>query len=373
MTRSISKQKQDWLESYESKHGQELPGNYVGPSSARPRAKAAWALLGGTLLVLLIFPLVTTNNYLLHVAVQIFFFAYLGQAWNIMCGYTGQLSFGHAAFFGIGAYTSTLLLLKLGVSPWLGMFAGAALAAVLGLAIGAVSFKYGARGVFFAFITMAIGEIMKLVTLYFKDLTNGAEGLLIPFARENLAMFSVAMEHKYIFYYIMLAMLAACTAIAYAIKKRRFGYYLLALRENEDAADMIGVNIFRYKLSAIAISAFLTAFAGTFYAHYYQQFEPEDVFGIGMSFNIIFPVIIGGGEYLLGPILGSAILTAFEEVSRGIMPATMHGFHRILYGVVIILVIIYLPNGLMELFTRLKNRIRRRPSSQVRWKATWHS
>ncbi|MCC6205264.1 MAG: branched-chain amino acid ABC transporter permease, partial [Hyphomicrobiales bacterium] len=134
-----------------------------------------------------------------------------------------------------------------------------------------------------------------------------------------------------------------------------------ALRENEDAAEMIGVDVFRYKLIAVAVSAFLTALAGTFYAHYYQHFEPPDVFGIPVSFNMIFPVIVGGGNSVFGPIVGSVVLTFFEEASRAIMPENMHGFHRILYGVIIILVVIYLPHGLMELFDRLRARLRRKP------------
>jgi branched-chain amino acid transport system permease protein len=353
----------------------------VTPASTADRRTAAirgdtrnpsprtYALAAVALAALGSVPLLTTNNYILHIGVQMFFWGYLGQAWNIMCGYTGQLSFGHAAFFGIGTYTSTLLLLRLGVSPWLGMFIGAGLAALLGLAIGSVSFKYGARGVFFAFITMAIGEIMKLLALYWSSLTNGAEGLLIPFTGQNLAMFSISMEKKYLFYDIMLAMLAAVTYIAYRIKKARFGYYLLALRENEDAAEMIGVDVFRYKVAAVGVSAFLTAFAGTFYAHYYQHFEPEDIFGVVTSFTLIYPVIIGGGDYLLGPILGAVILTLFEEISRAVMPQTMHGFHRILYGVVIVLVIVYLPNGLMELVTRAKTRWRRRSFHAAQGKA----
>lgn len=346
----------------------------MGERTSRHPSRSTYAMLGGALAVLAAVPMVTTNNYVLHVFVQIFFFGYLGLAWNIMCGYTGQLSFGHAAFFGLGTYTSTLLLLNLGVSPWIGMFAGGILAAALGVAIGGVSFKYGARGVFFSFITMAIGEIMKLVTLYWKSLTNGAEGLLIPFSAQNLAMFSIAMENKYLFYYIVLAMLAACTWIAYRLKRARFGYYLLALRENEDAAEMIGVDVFRYKVAAVTVSAFLTAFAGTFYAHYYQHFEPEDIFGVVTSFTIMYPVIIGGGDYLFGPILGSAVLAVFEEGSRALMPQTMHGFHRILYGVVIILVIVYLPNGLMELVTRLKNRVLRGAHRRRQRKtATWES
>jgi branched-chain amino acid transport system permease protein len=328
----------------------------VAPVRSRP----PYALAGAALLVLLALPLLTDNNYVIHIAVQMLLFGYLGQSWNLMCGFTGQLSFGHAAFFGLGAYTSTLLLLKLGVTPWVGMFAGAALAALLGLGIGAVSFKYGARGVFFAFITLAIGEIMKLLTLYWKSLTNGAEGVLIPFSGQNLAMYSISRENKVLFYYIILAMLVGCTLLVRQIKRMRFGYYLLALRENEDAAEMIGVDVFRSKLTAIALSAFLTAFAGTFYAQYYQHFEPEDVFGAAVSFNMIYPVIIGGGDYVLGPILGAIILTLFEEVSRAVMPQTMHGFHRILYGVVIILVIIYLPHGLMEPISRLARRLRGR-------------
>ncbi len=327
---------------------------------SRQPSPSAYVVGGIVLAILLAFPLITKNNYVIHIAVQMFFFGYLGQSWNLMCGYTGQLSFGHAAFFGLGAYTSTLLLLRLGVTPWIGMLAGALLAALLGLGIGAVSFKYGARGVFFAFITMALGEIMRLLALYWDRLTNGAEGLLIPLAGQNLAMLSVTRENRFIYYYIMLAMLAGCTLLAYKIRKIRFGYYLLALRENEDAAEMIGVDVFRYKLSAVAVSAFLTALAGTFYAHYYQHFEPQDVFGIPVSFNMIFPVVIGGGDYMLGPILGSIILTLFEEGSRAIMPQMMHGFHRILYGVIIVLVIIYLPNGLMELFSRRTARGRRK-------------
>jgi branched-chain amino acid transport system permease protein len=315
---------------------------------------------GIALVILLALPLITKNQYVLHIAVQIFLLAYLGQSWNIMCGYTGQLSFGHAAFFGLGAYTSTLLLLNFGLSPWIGMLAGGLLAALLGLGIGALSFKYGARGVYFAFITMAVAEIMRLLALSWSRLTNGAEGLLIPIAEQNLAMLSITRENRFIYYYIILAMLAGCTLLTYKIRKMRFGYYLFALRENEDAAEMIGVNVFRYKLIAVSVSAFLTALAGTFYAQYYHHFEAQDVFGIPMSFNMIFPVIIGGGNYTLGPILGSIILTLFEEVSRAIMPQTMHGFHRILYGVIVVLVIVYLPNGLMELFYRWKARLQRK-------------
>ena len=149
-------------------------------------------------------------------------------------------------------------------------------------------------------------------------------------------------------------MMVICTYIAYKIKKTRFGYSLLALRENEDAAEMLGIDVYRHKIISIGLSAFLTAFAGTFYAQYYQHFEPEDIFAVTMSFNIFYPVVIGGGAYLLGPLLGSVILTSFEEISRLVIPEMMHGFHRILYGVVIILVIIYIPDGLASIFSKVK-------------------
>jgi branched-chain amino acid transport system permease protein len=323
------------------------------------------AIVGALLVITAAIPLTTKNNYILHVLIQVLFFGYLGQSWNIMCGYTGQLSFGHAAFFGIGTYTSTLLLLRLGVTPWLGMFVGAFLAALLGLAVGAVSFKYGAKGVFFAFITLATAEIVKLVALLWGSLTNGAEGLLIPFREQNIFMYSIAMENRWLFYYIIFGKLIICIYIAHRIRKMRLGYYLRALRQSEDAAEMIGLNVYRYKLLAVAISAFLTAFAGTFYAHYYQHFEPEDIFGIPVSFNILFPVIIGGGGYLFGPLLGSGILTLFEEVSRAIMPEMMHGFHRILYGVLIIVVILYLPEGLMSIFSKLKSKLEKKKNFKV--------
>jgi branched-chain amino acid transport system permease protein len=248
-------------------------------------------------------------------------------------------------------------LLKLGLSPWLGMFVGAFLSGLLGLGMGAISFKYGAKGVFFAFITMALGETMKLITLLWRSLTNGAEGVLIPFVKQNLFMYSIPMQNRYISYYIILLMLIICTYIAYRIKKMRLGYYFMALRENEDAAEMIGVNVYKYKLIAVTISASLTAFAGTFYAQYYQHFEPDAVFGIVLSFEIIFPVIIGGGAYLFGPILGSAVLIFFEEASRVIMPETMYGFDRIVYGFAIVLVLMYLPNGMMTIFPYLRRKL----------------
>jgi branched-chain amino acid transport system permease protein len=152
-------------------------------------------------------------------------------------------------------------------------------------------------------------------------------------------------------------MLIAGTFLAYKVKKIRLGYYLAAIRENEDAAEMLGIDGPKYKLIAIAISAFLTALGGTLYAQYYQHFEPEEVFGVFRSFEVIFPVIVGGGGSIFGPPLGAFVLQFFEEVTRAVVPPLMHGFHRILYGALLIVMIIYLPGGLVSLFENLKDRI----------------
>jgi branched-chain amino acid transport system permease protein len=316
-----------------------------------------YGAIGGLILVTLLAIPLLGNNYINYVVIQMLFLAYLGQAWNIMCGYTGQLSFGHAAFFGVGAYTSSILYIKLGLSPWVGMLLGACLAFIVGIGIGSVSFRYGLRGVFFAFVTLTSTEILRLLTLYWGSLTNGAEGILLPWKGHNPLMFMFEAQRKYLYYYTILVMLLGCTLIARFLKKGRLGYYLAAIRENEDAAEMLGVNGPKYKLIAIGISAFLTALGGTFYAQYYQHFEPNEVFGPLRSFEIIFPVILGGGGNIMGPPIGAFVLQFFEEVTRAVMPSHLHGFHRMLYGALIVFMIIYLPTGLVGLAQNWRDRM----------------
>ncbi len=319
--------------------------------------KSYYILLGGLVLFILIGMPVVGNNYVIHVLIEMLFLAYLGQSWNIMCGYTGQLSFGHAAFFGIGAYTSSILYIKLGLTPWVGIFLGGALAFLAGIGTGSVSFRYGLKGVFFAFITLTAGEIFRLIALFWDGLTNGAEGILIPWKGHNPMMFMFEAQKKYLYYYTILAMLLGCTLLAWKIKKSRLGYYLAAIRENEDAAEMLGIDGHKNKLIAVGISAFLTALGGTFYAQYYQHFEPEEVFGAMRSFEIIFPVILGGGGNIMGPPIGAFILQLFEEITRTVIPPQLHGFHRMLYGVLIVVMIMYLPTGLISIIENWKDRI----------------
>lgn len=335
--------------------GRMITTNPGGP--ARASLNFCYVVLGACILaILLVIPLFK-NNYITYVVTQMLLFAYLGLAWNIMCGYTGQLSFGHATFFGIGAYASTLLYVKLGLTPWIGMFLGGCLAFGVGAGLGYVSFRYGIRGVFFALITLTTSEMFRLLALFWQSLTNGAEGILLPWKGHSLLMFSFETHKKYLYYYTILGMVILCTAIAAWIKRIRFGYYLAAIRENEDAAETLGINGPAYKIIAIGISAFLTAMGGTFYAQYYQHFEPDEVFGPMRSFEIIFPVILGGGGNVMGPGIGAVVLQFFEEMTRSYMPSTLHGFDRMLYGILIVVMIMYLPTGIVSLIEAWRDRM----------------
>ena len=335
-------------------------GVMITPRIAGPEGPSinVYYMVGGAFLfaILLVIPLFK-NNYITYVVTQMLLFAYLGLAWNIMCGYTGQLSFGHATFFGIGAYASSLLYLKLGLTPWIGMLLGGCLAFGVGAGLGYVSFRYGLRGVFFALITLTTSEMFRLLTLFWNSLTNGAEGILLPWKGHNLLMFSFETHKKYLYYYTILGMMIVCLVIAYWIKRIRFGYYLAAIRENEDAAETLGINGPMYKIVAIGISAFLTAMGGTFYAQYYQHFEPDDVFGPMRSFEIIFPVILGGGGNVMGPGIGAVVLQFFEEMTRAFMPSTLHGFDRMLYGILIVVMIMYLPTGIVTFIEKWRDRL----------------
>lgn len=237
------------------------------------------------------------------------------------------------------------------------MFIGGCLALIVGAGIGKISFRYGLKGVYFAFVTLASAEIFSLLALLWKSLTGGAEGILIPISKHNPLMFLFDINKRYLYYYVILAMSLGCTLIAYWIKKRRLGYYLAAIRDNEDAAEILGIDSQKYKVVAISISAFLTALGGTFYIQYYQHIEPENAFGVFRSFEMIYPVIIGGGGSILGAPLGAFVLQFFEEVTRAMMPPLILGVHRMIYGVLVVIMIIYLPGGLVGLIESYKDRL----------------
>ena len=282
-------------------------------------------------------------KYGLEVLISILFFGYLGACWNILGGYGGQFSFGHAAFFGIGAYTSTLLFLQLGVTPWLGMVAGGTLAAAFGLFAGYLSFRYGLRGPYFSLVTLAFAEMLRVVAVNWKAVGSSL-GLVVP-SRGSAPMQFLFVD-KLPYYYVILAMVLGVLLICRAIERSRMGYALAAIRENEDAAEAAGVDALGMKLRAMALSSFLTALGGTFYAQYFAYIDPTITFGPAVSIQGLLQAIVGGAGTVLGPLLGSFVLTPISELSRAAIRGRA-GVDVMVYGLVLILVISFLPNGLM--------------------------
>jgi branched-chain amino acid transport system permease protein len=268
-------------------------------------------------------------KYALEVLISILFFGYLGACWNILGGYGGQFSFGHAAFFGIGAYTSTLLFLQLGLTPWLGMIAGGTLAAGFGLFAGYLSFRYGLRGPYFSLVTLAFAEMLRVVAVNWKAVGSSL-GLVVP--NRGSAPMQFLFADKLPYYYVILAMVLGVLLICRTIERSRMGYALAAIREN--------------KLAAMAVSSFLTALGGTFYAQYFAYIDPSLTFGPAISIGGLLPAIVGGAGTVAGPLLGSFVLTPISEITRAVLRGRA-GADIMLYGLILILVISFLPNGLM--------------------------
>jgi branched-chain amino acid transport system permease protein len=288
--------------------------------------------------------------------VNILFFAYLGQAWNIVGGYAGQLSAGHAAFVGIGGYAAAVLAAETGLTPWLGMVVGAALAAALGAVIGYLGFRFGLRGFYFVLLTVAFAEVCRIVVNNWERV-GGAVGFYITFTGNP---WQLQFQDDRAWYYIALALLMLATGVAWTMERRRFGIYLTAIREDETASEALGVDTLRYKLQAMVLSSFLTGLAGAFYAYRYSSLQPNAVFGIPLSVEIIIRPIVGGSGTLLGPIVGSFILTPLGELSRAWFgQGGWHGAHLIVYGVLLVAVVLFLPQGAVPYVTSIVRR--RRP------------
>jgi branched-chain amino acid transport system permease protein len=300
-------------------------------------------VLGGVALAALVLAPPLLPPYFLEILISVMLFGYLGAAWNILGGYAGQFSFGHAAYFGIGAYTSTLLFLRLGLSPWLGMLVGGALAAAFGLAAGYLSFRYGLRGPYFALVTLAFAEMLRVVAVNTKAVGSSL-GLVIP-SREA-APWHFVFGSKLSYYYVILAMALAALWVTWRIERSKLGYALQAIRENEEAAEAAGVDALGMKLRAMAISSFMTALGGTFYAQYFAYIDPAITFGPSVSIQGLLQAIVGGAGTVLGPVLGAFVLTPVSELSRAIMRGRA-GVDVMVYGLILILVISFLPQGLM--------------------------
>ncbi len=307
------------------------------------------SVTGITLLLLLLFPLVITQTYLIHVMILVFMFGMLGVAWNIMGGYAGMFSFGQAAFFGIGAYTSSFLLVTFHVNPWIGLIAGGLVAALMAAAIGYPCSNL--RGHYFAIATIAFGEIVRIHFNNWK-LVNAAEGITIPMMDESLANFMFH-SSKLPYYYIMLAFLLLALVICYFVANSKMGYYFRAIKESHDVAEVLGVNVVRYRLIAIMVSAFLSAMAGTFYAQYILYIDPESVMLLAISVQIVLISMLGGAGTIMGPVIGAAILIPIAELTRIWLGHRGTGVDMLIYGFLITLISVYQPRGIWGLFANI--------------------
>lgn len=305
-------------------------------------------------------PLVVTDGYVLNTLILVFYYAYLGQAWNLLGGYAGQLSLGHSAYFGVGAYASTILFTTLGVTPWLGMWAGAAVAALLATGIGLLGFRFGLRGVYFALTTLAFNEILRVLVLHW-DLAGGAVGVFLPFKGDAPALFQF--KGRVPFYYIALAMAVGVTLLVAWIARSPLGWRLTAVREDEEAARAVGVDATRAKLVAIALSGGLTALGGTFYAQYYLNIHPSVVFSTPLSIEILLRAYVGGAGTVLGPLVGAAILTPLGEVARSTFArGGLEGLHLVVYGALLVVTVLFFPRGIVDGAARVLKRATRRRS-----------
>lgn len=314
-----------------------------------------WLVGGGTALAVLAIPLVVDSESWLNLGVLVLLYAGLAQAWNILGGFAGQVSLGNAAFFGVGAYTSTVLLDRWGISPWLGMVAGALLASVFAVAIGYPVFRLG--GHYFAIATIALSEIA-LVLVGNWEAVGGAVGLSIPFVRgedrrpaDSWALLQFN-ESRAPYFYVAFALAMLATGAAVAVDRSKVGYYLRAIKNDQQAARALGVDILRYKLVAIVVSAALTAALGTFYAQYLLFIDPETTMRLELSVLIALVAILGGVGTVAGPLLGAAILIPLSELTRGWLGGSGNTLDLVLYGGLIVLISVFQPNGLLAIGRR---------------------
>jgi len=324
----------------------------------RPRASVLW--LGVLVAVAAVLPLVS-GAFAIDIFIRVLLFAFIGVAWNLMGGYAKQLSLGHAAYFGLGAYTSTLLEINHGVSPWIGMFAGGLVAALASLPIGALCFRL--RGPYFAIATIATAQVLMLLFLKFRDFAWGAEGTTLP----NLgdAPLMMQFDGKAPYYYIALALLASGLGITRLIERSWMGYYLVAVGEDEDAAEAVGVNATRIKRHVYLISAFLTGLAGTFYVQYIYFIDPNTAFSFNVSVEAALVSIVGGIGTLWGPVLGTVLLEATSAMLQSWL-GSLGGVQLTLYSLILIAVILWRPAGLLGVLTEAWDRIVHARAARVR-------
>jgi branched-chain amino acid transport system permease protein len=286
-------------------------------------------------------PWIFPATFFLHLMIMVLMWTVLGAAWNILGGFAGQVSFGHATFLGAGAYTTMILYLKLGIAPWFGIIAGGVVAALIALPIGFICFRL--RGPYFALSTLAVAEIVRLVALNWESLTAGPVGLLITtLPQVSLLGSPVDWESKTPFYYIAVVIAFAAVLATAIMSRTRMGAYLLAIREDIDSAEAIGINTVQVRVAALSLSAFLAGVAGGFYAMYLRYIDPDAVFAISLSVEMVFIAVVGGLTTVFGPLIGAIFLVTLGETFR---ERFLVG-HLIFYGLFMMIAIRFMPEGI---------------------------
>jgi branched-chain amino acid transport system permease protein len=294
------------------------------------------------------------NDYLLTILIIILYFAYTGQAWNVMMGFAGQLSLGHALYVGLGGYATAALYVHFGIGPWIGLPAAVAIAVAVGALIGFLAFRFGVGGVYFAILTIAFAEFARIGFDHFRWV-GGSSGFFLPVANYTRNDLWNLRGNPTMFYYVMLALTVAAFVLCHVLLKSRVGYYWQAIREDEAAARSLGINTFRYKMIAVVISAGMTAVAGVFFAFYYNNLFPEQVLHISRSIEIILGPIIGGIGTLFGPIIGAFLLTGLSELMQELLAKAgldVPGAKHVFYGVCLLAVVMVLPDGVWPWLAR---------------------
>jgi len=306
-------------------------------------------------------PLVTQSNAVLNFLVVALLIALAGQGWNVLGGYGGQYSFGHAAFFGTGAYVTAILQVRYGVNAWPAFALGIAAGALLGAAIGALTFRSGLRGSYFALVTLAFAEVLRIIASV-APITGAGVGTLVKL---DLRPEAFQFQSRAMFYWVILALVAVSLVIAWLVERSRFGAYLIAVRENEDAARALGVDATRVKLSAMTLSAAITAAAGCFYTQYFLFLDAGIAYGPWISVEALLTAIIGGVGTVLGPLLGALVVRSLGEAAR-LFTGDAPGLDLVIYGAVLVLVVWFAPRGLMGLVADARAAFTRSPARPAR-------
>lgn len=298
--------------------------------------------------LLALFPLLIGSDYYRHIFIIALMWVVIGSSWNLLAGYTGQISFGHAIFFGVGAYSAGLCTTKLGISAWWGMLLGGPLAMLVGFFLGCICFRL--RGAYFALATLAIAEVFRLTAIVWRDFTEGMQGILII----------QSFRSKIPYYFLALGLAVVCMLAIYKIMKSKWGFYFVAIREDQDAAESLGISAFRYKSISLLVSSFFTGVAGAFYMNYMGFIDPEVVFSLHyISIMAILVGIIGGVGTIWGPAVGAFIMVWLQELFRssffGLAPKWVSEAHALAFGILVIFVIRYMANGVVGDWLKIQN------------------